>query len=114
MIVCDCCKEPIKNSSRLTLSWVEDSPPDNQSGYGAVFNKSHEYDLCDKCRESLLTCMNKGPIWQHVTRMEREFTEIKGENNSLKAVLDNVAEKYKELKEENAKLKGGQDEKTRV
>ena len=50
--------------------------------------KEEKFDLCEDCRKSLLTCMDKGPIWEYVARIDREFTELKCENNSLKAAID--------------------------
>lgn len=106
MICCDCCKEPITNSSRLTLSWMEENPPDNPSGYGTlVFNKSHEYDLCDKCRESLIKCLGKGPIWEFIQRIDREYAELKCEFSAQSSALQELGKRYKELKEKEKEWK---------
>ena len=114
MIVCDCCRKPLGavDKTDFNLYWHELT--EDMGAGNHIRAKEERFDLCEDCRKSLLTCMDKGPIWEYVARMDKEFTQIKGENTSLKVAIDEIAQKYKELKEENAKLKGEQDEKTGV
>ena len=106
MIVCDCCRKPLEPADRteFSLYWHELS----EDAGNRFRHKEERFDLCEDCRKSILTCMDKGPIWEYVARMDREFTELKCENNSLKAAIDEIAQKYKELKEK--KDEGKNDE----
>lgn len=103
MIVCDCCKKPVApEHTRMAVSWSEEM---KDMGYGTpVIGKEASYDLCDECRKSLLNCMDKGPIWEYVQRCDKEHAELVTERNGLRAALDEVAARYKQLKESNTKL----------
>lgn len=100
MIVCDCCRKPLGPIDRTSfqLSWNELT--EDMGAGNHIRHKEENFDICEDCRKSLLTCMDKGPIWEYVTRMDTEFTQIKCENTTLKAAIDEIAKKYKELKEE--------------
>ena len=99
MIICDCCRKPLGPLDRTSfkLSWNEQ--PEDKGDGNQIRHEKKNFDLCEGCRKSLLSCMDKGPILEYVARMDREFTDIRCENTSLKAAIDEIAGRYKELKE---------------